>query len=173
MDASTTVYYMAPFLAERRNLVVLTNGIEVGRCLAENSSNLVILVAGVIRPDGASVIGPLNDSVLKNYHIKTAFVSSAGFSLAAGLTGKDISEADVKNKVISSAGSIVALIDSTKFGRVYQAPFARADQVTHIFCDDNLEPHWIEQVRKASIVLTLCHADLMEKNEIIKPKGGE
>jgi DeoR/GlpR family transcriptional regulator of sugar metabolism len=156
MDASTTVYHMAPFLAERRNLVVLTSGIEVGRCLAENTSNLVILVAGVIRPDGASVTGPIYDPILRNYHIKTAFVSCAGFSLAAGLTEININEASVKSKMVSSAESIVALIDSTKFGRVHQTPFARADQVTHIFSDCSLEPHWIEQVQQSSIVLTLC-----------------
>ncbi len=156
MDASTTVYNMAPFLADRRNLVVLTNGIEVGCRLAENRTNSVILVAGVIHAEHASVIGPIYDPVLQNHHIKTAFVSCRGFSLSAGLTEADANEAAIKFRMIALAESTVGLVDATKFGQVYQAPFARADQVTHIFCDSSLAPYWVQQVQVASIVLTLC-----------------
>lgn len=156
LDASTTVYNMAPFLAARRNLVVLTNGIAIGCRLAENRTNAVILVAGVIHPEQASVIGPLYEPVLRNHRIKTAFVSCRGFSLSAGLTEVDVNEAAIKIRMVKLAESTAVLADSTKFGQVYQAPFARADQVTHIFSDCRLEPHWVEQVQAASIVLTLC-----------------
>ncbi|MFN8457792.1 MAG: hypothetical protein U0401_24575 [Anaerolineae bacterium] len=50
LDASTTTYHMLPFLQERKNLTIVTNGLEVGRALAKNSSNTVILVGGVLRP---------------------------------------------------------------------------------------------------------------------------
>lgn len=156
LDASTTVYYMAPFLAARRNLVVLTNGIAIGSRLAENRTNAVILVAGVIHPEHASVVGPLYEPALRTHHIKTAFVSCRGFSLSAGLTETDGNEAAIKFRMVKLAESTAVLADSTKFGQVYQAPFARADQVTHIFSDDRLEPHWVQQVQAASIVLTLC-----------------
>ena len=156
LDASTTVYNMAPFLAARRNLVVLTNGIAIGCRLAENRTNSVILVAGVIHPEHASVVGPLYEPVLRNHPIKTAFVSCRGFSLSAGLTETDVNEAAIKIRMIALAGATAVLADSTKFGQVYQAPFARADQVTHIFSDGGLEPYWVQQVQAASIVLTLC-----------------
>ncbi len=157
MDASTTVYHMVPFLAERRNLVILTNGLETGRCLAANTSNTVLLIGGVVRPDGYSVFGPLYEPVVRNRHITAAFLSCKGFSLAAGLTEADANEAAMKSQLVGLAQSTVALIDCSKFGRVYQAPFARAGQVTHIFSDDRLEPYWAQQVQEASIVLTLCH----------------
>lgn len=156
LDASTTVYNMAPFLAARRNLVVLTNGIAIGCRLAENRTNAVILVAGVIHPEHASVVGPLYAPALRSHRIKTAFVSCWGFSLSAGLTEADANEAAIKIRMVALAESTAVLADSTKFGQVHQAPFARADQVTHIFSDDRLEPHWVQQVQAASIVLTLC-----------------
>jgi DeoR family fructose operon transcriptional repressor len=156
LDASTTVYNMAPFLAARRNLVVLTNGISIGCRLAENRTNAVILVAGVIHPEHTSVVGPLYEPALRNHHIKTAFVSCRGFSLSAGLTETDVNEAAIKIRMVKLAESTAVLADSTKFGQVYQAPFARADQVTHIFSDGSLEPYWVQQVQAASIVLTLC-----------------
>jgi len=156
LDASTTVYHMAPFLAARRNLVILTNGLAIGSRLAENRTNAVILVAGVIHPEHASVVGPLYEPVLRTHRIKTAFVSCRGFSLSAGLTETDVNEAAIKIRMVTLAESTAVLADATKFGQVHQAPFARADQVMHIFSDDRLEPHWVQQVQAASIVLTLC-----------------
>ena len=47
-DASTTVYHVAPFLKDRRGLTVVTNGIEVGRKLAQESSHTVMLLGGVL-----------------------------------------------------------------------------------------------------------------------------
>ena len=111
MDASTTVFNMVPFLVERRNLVILTNGIETGLRLAENSTNSVILMAGFLRRDGAAVVGPLYEPALRSRPIKTAFVSCQGFSLAAGLTDTDTNEAAVKNCMVTLADFTVALIE--------------------------------------------------------------
>lgn len=155
LDASSTVYTLVHFLQHRRNLTVITNGIEVARALAQNRSNTVILVGGVLSPEGASVTGLLSEQILKDLHIKTAFVSCYGFSLG-GLTEVDLHEAQIKSRMIASAGSVVALIDASKFGRVDLAPFARLDQIDHIFTDSSLSPQWIEQLRRACVRLTVC-----------------
>jgi ribose transport system substrate-binding protein len=155
-DASTTVYHMARYLQDCRNLTVVTNGIDVARALAQNPSNTVILLGGVLHPDGASVTGILSEQLLKDLHIKTAFVSCYGFSLDAGLTEIDIHEAQLKSKMIASAVSVVALIDSSKFGQVTLTPFARTEQIAHIFADSNLDPVWIERLKQTCVALTLC-----------------
>lgn len=156
LDASSTVYHMARFLEGRRRLTVVTNGIEVGRRLAANPTNTVILLGGTLRQNGASVTGLLSEPLLRTLHIKTAFVSCTGFTPGVGLTEDDIEEAQLKSRMITSAGSVVALIDSSKFGRLDLTPFARLDQVAHIFTDSGLAPTWIEQLRQTCTVLTVC-----------------
>ncbi|MGQ9768825.1 MAG: DeoR/GlpR family DNA-binding transcription regulator, partial [Anaerolineae bacterium] len=131
LDASSTVYYLAQFLQNRRNLTVVTNGIEVARALARNRSNTVILLGGVLSPEGTSVTGLLSEQLLKNLHIKTAFVSCYGFSLSMGLTEVDLHEAQIKSRMIASAETVVALIDASKFGNVDLTPFARLEQISH------------------------------------------
>ena len=65
LDASTTVFAMVPYLQERRNLRIVTNGFEVGLALAKNSSNSVILIGGTISSRGTSVVGHLGESLLR------------------------------------------------------------------------------------------------------------
>jgi DeoR/GlpR family transcriptional regulator of sugar metabolism len=155
-DASTTVFHMASFLKERQNLTVVTNGIEIGRELAKNPTNMVMLLGGILRLDGTAITRPSNDVMLKELHIKTAFVSASGFSMEAGLTEVDFQEAQFKRAMIASASFVVALLDSSKFGKVDLTPFARIDQIGHIFTDAQVEPEWIEKFRRGSVSYTLC-----------------
>ena len=156
LDASTTVYQIAQCLQARRDLTVVTNGIEVGRRLAQNPTNTVILLGGALRPDGTAVTGPLSEGFLTDLHVKTAFVSCTGFTLEAGLTEADIHEAPLKRKMITAAASVVALIDSSKFGKVDLTPFARADQISYLCTDGALAPHWIATLRKTCRALAVC-----------------
>ncbi len=155
-DASTTVYYLADFLKDRRNLTVVTNGIEIARSLTQNPSNNVILLGGTMRADGNSVSGTLSHKLLEDLYIKTAFLSCTGITLEAGLMEVYLDEAQLKRKMIQVAKSVVALIDSSKFGKIDLTTFAALDQITHIFTDSDLDPQWIQQLQKYPAALTVC-----------------
>ena len=156
LDASSTVYHLADFLAERRNLTVITNGIEVGRKLACNPANTVMLLGGLLRRDGIPTADVLSDPILKDLHVRLAFVSCRAFTPAAGLTEADILDAQLKARMVAAASTVIALIDASKFGHVCLAPFARVDQVAHIFTDSTLSPDWIGQLRNSGVKLTVC-----------------
>jgi DeoR/GlpR family transcriptional regulator of sugar metabolism/ABC-type sugar transport system substrate-binding protein len=156
LDSSSTVFHLAPFLLERSNLTIVTNGIEVAFALAENPSHTMILIGGVLRPDRALTVGYLGEKLLQNLHIKTAFVSCTGFSVETGLTQVDIQEAQLKSRMIESAERVVALIDSTKFGKVDLTPFATVDQVSHILTDSDLAARHIDKLRQTAATLTVC-----------------
>ncbi len=156
LDSSSTVFHTAPFLLDRSNLTIVTNGIEVAYALAENSLHTIILIGGVLRPDRALTVGYLGEKILENLHIKTAFVSCSGFSVEIGLTQADIQEAQLKSRMIESANRVVALIDSTKFGKVDLTPFAETNQVAHILTDSALAVEHIDEIRQTCTNLTVC-----------------
>jgi ribose transport system substrate-binding protein len=156
LDSSSTAFHIAPFLMDRSNLTIITNGIEVAYALAENSTHTIILIGGVLRPDRALTVGYLGEKILENLHIKTAFVSCSGFSVEIGLTQVDIQEAQLKSRMIESAERVVALIDSTKFGKVDLTPFAAVEQVSHILTDSDLAADHIDKIRQTCANLTVC-----------------
>ena len=156
LDASTTVFYMAPFLQSRKGVTIFTNGLEVARVLAANPANTVILIGGVLRTDGSAVIGHLGEKLLEGMHIKTAFISCSGFSVAAGLTEVDLQDVPLKLEMIQRAGQVVALIDSSKFGRVGLTAFAGVDLISRIVTDHHIEESFVEEVRRTHTALTIC-----------------
>ncbi len=159
LDASSTAYYLARALSDRQRLRVITNGIDAARVLAQNSSHSVILIGGVFSFDSSAVTGLLSEQFLRELHIQKAFVSCSGFSLERGMTEVHLAEAQLKRIAIESSQQLIALIDSSKFGKEDLTPFARPEQITQLITDSGLAPEWLERLRRAGIHISICEKE--------------
>jgi DeoR/GlpR family transcriptional regulator of sugar metabolism len=159
LDASSTAYYLARQLSVCNKLRVMTNGFEVARELAENTSNRVILIGGVVNNDSSSVTGLLSEQIIADMHIEKAFFSCSGFSVERGMTEVHFEEAQLKRKAIESSKQVFALIDSSKFGKEDLTPFARALQITQLFTDSGMTEEWKTRLGWANIPFTVCQED--------------
>ncbi len=156
LDASSTVYYLALALESRRRLRVVTNGLDVARLLAQNPSNSVILIGGILNPDGSSVTGLLSEQVIQDLHVQKAFVSASGFSIERGLTEVHLEEAQLKRKAIESANQVFALLDSSKLGHENLTSFARPAQICCLYTDVGISPEWRARIAQAGTALNIC-----------------
>lgn len=156
LDASSTCYYLALALSDRRKLRVMTNGFEVARELAQNTSNSVILVGGIVNNDSSSVTGLLSEQIIAEMHIEKAFFSCSGFSIERGMTEVHLEEAQIKRKAIESAQQVIALIDSSKFGKEDLTPFANLQKIARLFADSQLSVEWRERLNEAGMTFTIC-----------------
>ena len=159
LDASTTVDYLSQQLAQCHRLRVLTNGIEVARLLAKDPTNSVVLMGGVVNPEGSSVTGSFSEPLIRSLHVHKAFVSCSGFSLERGLTDVHFSEANLKSKALASAREIFALVDSSKIGVEDLTPFVSVQQITHLYTDSGLSPEWADRLKDAGIHFTICSVE--------------
>jgi len=165
LDASSSSYYLARALAERSKLRVMTNGFEVARELAQNTSNTVILIGGVVNNDSSSVTGLLSEQIIAEMHIGKAFFSCTGFSIERGMTEVHLEEAQLKRKAIESSQQIIALIDSSKMGNEDLTPFARIDQITRLFTDSEISQQWVENLERAGIDFTICEGEAISEKQ--------
>lgn len=159
LDASSTAYYLARAIADRMKLRVMTNGFEVARELAWNTSNTVFLVGGVVNNDSSSVTGLLSEQIIAEMLIGKSFFSCSGFSVERGMTEVHLGEAQIKRKAIESSQQVIALVDSSKFGKEDLTHFARPIQIVHLFTDSNITDEWKNRLRVANIPFTVCDED--------------
>ncbi|GAB4544558.1 MAG: hypothetical protein OHK0023_01550 [Anaerolineae bacterium] len=171
LDASSTVLYMAQFLKARRNLTIVTNGIEVARAIAENPANTVILIGGALSTDGMTLRGALAENTMQSLFVKLAFLSCSGFSLENGLTEPVIDDAKLKTLMIRCAKQTIALIDSSKFDKFGLTPFASLEDIDHIFTDSNLSPQFVDSLRERGVNLTLCEENAV--SAFVQGKNGK
>jgi DeoR family fructose operon transcriptional repressor len=159
LDASSTVYYLASQLANRNRLRIVTNGIDVARSLSRNTTNTVVLMGGVVTPDGSSVAGSLSEQLIHDLHVQMAFVSCSGLSLERGLTDVLLDEAELKGKAIASAREVFALVDSSKLGKEDLTSFASLNQITHLYTDPDISDEWTARLKSAGVAYTVCSAN--------------
>ncbi|HVM71105.1 MAG TPA: DeoR/GlpR family DNA-binding transcription regulator [Anaerolineales bacterium] len=162
LDASSTIYYFALALESRQRLRVVTNGMDVARLMAQNPTNTVILIGGILNRDGSSVTGLFGEQVIQELHIQKAFVSCSGFSVARGLTEVHLEEAQLKRKAIESAQQVFALVDSSKLGKEDLTPFARPDQICCLYTDGGVSQEWKQAIERAGIALHICEGKSSE-----------
>ena len=150
MDDSSSVLQMATFLRNRRNLTVVTNGLEVALLLAQEPTNKVILAANTVSSGQASLVGNLNPDLLQGFRASRCFLSCVGFSLEQGLTDTDSDKAAVKAQMMRLAGQTVALVDHSKFGRVSTFRTAGLSQIDHLVSDQGLSAAQLAELRRTS-----------------------
>jgi ribose transport system substrate-binding protein len=156
LDASTTVLHIAPFLADRRNLSVFTNGIDVARVLAKEPTNTVIVLGGILRPNGNSLTGSISKQVLEEYQISTAFLSCSGFTPEHGFFEVDMQEAEMKKLMMQAADKCIALLDFSKIGRVGIATFASLNDMDYFITDDKVDDKTIEKIYGTDTHVVVC-----------------
>lgn len=162
LDASTTVLSIAPFLQDRRGLTVITSGMEVARALAQNPTNTVIMLGGVLRSDGNAIGGKLGETMVADLRVKTALVSCVGLTIEQGLTESDVLQAQIKTLLLRAARRVVLLADSSKFGQVGLVPFASVNEIAHVVTDDGIDPEMIADLRRSAVTLTVCGEDTID-----------
>jgi DeoR/GlpR family transcriptional regulator of sugar metabolism len=159
LDSSSTVFFLARVLAGRNRLRIMTNGFEVARELAQNPSNTVILIGGVVNNDSSSVTGLLSEQIIAEMHIEKAFFSCSGFSIERGMTDVHFEEAQLKRKAVESARRLYALIDSSKLGKEDMTSFARSEKISHLFTDAAITDDWKTRLHSANIPFVVCAED--------------
>ena len=138
IDGGTTTPEMAHFLADRKNITIITPSIEVASWLSAASTVNVYLLNGFLNRDSLSVIGVPSEDLLRQMNISKSYCGAAGFTLRDGLTDIDMGFVDQKRVIIGHARQAIGLIDHTKVGVASLASFAALEDIDMIITDRRL-----------------------------------
>jgi DeoR/GlpR family transcriptional regulator of sugar metabolism len=58
--------------------------------------------------------------------------------------------------MIQAAGRLIALVDSSKFGKVDLFAFAKISQISHLYTDEGIEDGWIAALKEAGLPFSVC-----------------
>ena len=150
IDASTTASAMLPFLAEKEEITVITNSLEVAYKLALLPNLQVISLGGRIRRESLSFVDAQIDPLIPK-SIGKAFMGALGLSLDHGLTDVNPSEITVKQSIARRSRAIIALVDSTKWDKVSYGTFAGTSQIHTIISDQNAPENMVYKMEKRGI----------------------
>lgn len=136
--AGTTTSLMAKYLLGKSDVKVVTNSTLLLPYARINPALHVTLAGGEFLPGDEAMVGPNTLRVLEQFHVRTAFLGTDGFSIASGITANAVETATAARKMAEQAQRTVLLADSSKYGRAGFAHIMALSQVSLVITDDQL-----------------------------------
>lgn len=151
LDTSTTTFELAKLLVSFEHLTVVTNDLQIAFFLEQYSRAGIIMAGGLIRRDFHCTAGQKALETLKDLNVDKAFIAANGISFKRGITTPNISNAEVKSKLISIADEVILLADNTKFGTSTFVKFADFEEIDLICTNCQLSAEYLDEFKKLEI----------------------
>src|SRR5437764_7698854 len=111
LDSSTTAFYIALELREKRELVVVTNGLRIAAALADSPGVNVLVTGGMLRLPAMSLVGDLAADVLRTTRINRGFFGARGLSFDRGLMDLNPEEVRLKQELAAACERVIGIFD--------------------------------------------------------------
>jgi DeoR/GlpR family transcriptional regulator of sugar metabolism len=151
LDASTTALSLAHQIKGRRELTVITNCLVTAAALLGAPGITVLMPGGFLRRDSVSLVGSNGNNFIKQFNLQRGFFGAKGLTLEEGLTEVDNAEVAIKRDLVTYVKQVIALVDSSKWGRVGFASFASIDQIDCVITDEGAPPDMVAALREAGV----------------------
>jgi len=137
MDGSTTVKMLLPHLSAYKNLVIITNNLEIINGI-NNPQIRLHCTGGQYHVANRVFFGHQAGDMLKNICADLLFFSTQGYSEDGDMTDSSEGESAIRRIMLSRAETKIFLFDHTKFNKKYTFRVCGREDVDHIICDVDL-----------------------------------
>ena len=156
IDSSTTLLFIAPFLNEYKNLLIITNGLRIASEIISHTSHKVILIGGEIQPHTHSALGSSAIAHASNFHADVALFSCAGVSLEFGFSEAAYDIAEIKKTMMKNSSSKIFVFDKSKFGQNKTFKTCDISNVDTIIVPSDLDKSIVEDIKKKGVNVIIC-----------------
>lgn len=138
LNIGTTTEAVAYELLKHRNILVVTNNMNVANILAENPECEVIVAGGTLRRSDGGLIGNLTTETINRFKFDLAIIGCSALDLEGDLLDFDFQEVDVSQAIIRQSRRTFLIADHSKFSRSAPARITSLSALDAIFTDQTL-----------------------------------
>ncbi len=152
LNIGTTTEEVARALLGHRNLLVLTNNLNVANSLSANPNSEVLIAGGILRRSDGGIIGDIAVDFVNQFHVDFAVISCAAIRLDGVMLDYDYREVRVSKAILQNARRSVLVADHAKFSR--HAP-VRIESIGEL-------DQFITDQRPSEVIMELCESRNVE-----------
>ena len=152
LSAGTTTTHIGRSLRHREKIQVVTNAINIGMELCNQTAIRTYLTGGVVLWAWSfALCGNAALSFLESMYMDKVFLSVTGFDAERGATSLEAEEALVYRKMIKQAKTVIVAADSSKLGKVSPAFICPANEVQTLITDSGATPEVLAPFERQGI----------------------
>ena len=156
----TTTSQIVPRLDTEKNLVVVTDGLDIILACEKKPNLKALLMGGTMNFVSMQVEqDPFIKSELRHINVKKLIMGVGGISETHGVTFYDYASFSLLRDIVQQVQEIIIVADHTKFGEIALAHFLPLDKISIIVTDDKADPALVESLRAKGVACILAHVD--------------
>ncbi len=117
LNIGTTTEAVARALLNHKNLMVITNNLNVANILATSPHSEVIVTGGVLRRSDGGLVGDVAAEIIRQFRVDYAVIGIASIAEDGILLDHDFREVRVTQAIIQNARKSFLLADAIKYTR--------------------------------------------------------
>jgi DeoR family transcriptional regulator of aga operon len=138
LDSGSTTQEIAKRIKGKRNLKVITNGVNIAMELIAVPGIQLILLGGVLRENSFSVVGHFAENMLEHLYADKLFIAADGVDVGYGLSTPNLEESQVNQAMVRIARQKILVADSSKFGKRSLSRIGALSEMNKIVTDPAL-----------------------------------
>ncbi|HVP55776.1 MAG TPA: transcriptional repressor AgaR [Candidatus Eisenbacteria bacterium] len=150
LDSGSTTTAIARALREFQHLTVITNAINIASELSGTAID-IILTGGMLRPNSYSLVGPIAEESLRRLKADILFLGVDGFDTQTGVSTPNLLEAQLNRLMVQIATRVIAVCDSSKFGRSSLSSIVPLSNLHGVITDKQIPRQHLRALKKAGI----------------------
>ena len=135
INIGTTTEAVARALLGHRDLLVITNNINVANTLSANPNCEIIVAGGMLRRSDGGLIGEATAGFIKQFKVDYAVIGASAIDEDGTLLDYDYREVRVARAIIENSRAAYLVADSSKLTRSAPVRIAGMDQIDAFFTD--------------------------------------
>jgi DeoR family glycerol-3-phosphate regulon repressor len=136
INIGTTTEAVAQALLQHRNLMVVTNNLNVANILLQNTSFEIIIAGGVLRHADRGITGEATVDFIKQFKLDYAVIGASALDEEGALLDFDYREVRVTQAILNNARERFLVADKTKLERTAPVRVGHVSQLTGLFVDE-------------------------------------
>ena len=157
LNIGTSTEAVARALLHHRDIMVVTNNLNVANILAANPDCHVIIAGGTLRRSDGGLVGTMTIDTIEQFKVDYAVIGCSALDEDGDLLDFDVQEVGVSKAIIRQARHTFLVADHSKFHRSAPVRIGSLRAISAIFTDRPLSPDltgkcrdWDTQVHPAS-----------------------
>ncbi|WP_377294232.1 DeoR/GlpR family DNA-binding transcription regulator [Rhizobium sp. SG2393] len=135
INIGTTTEAVGTALVDHRELMIITNNINVANSLRVYPSMEVVIAGGVVRASDGGIVGEAAVDFIRQFKVDYAVIGASAIDPDGALLDFDYREVKVAQAIIANARNVILVADSTKFERTAPVRIGHISQVQAFITD--------------------------------------
>ena len=155
IDCGSTTEEIAPYLTERKNIVVITDSLPVANILSTAKELKLLITPGEYVVGINGFVGELTNEFMRRFTVDLLFLAGTGVNVKSGVTTASLVDSMTKRTLVQQARKIVLALDHTKLQVNSLASVAALAEIDMIVTDVGADPEVIENLRGHGVEIIL------------------